>query len=110
MASRSRTFEQQGTAPRPGRRVGLVSLAVAALIGGIVAIAAPTASAAALPRSTHSVTLSAGGRHACVIVTGGIVRCWGSDDSGQLGPAASGDSSTPISVTGISGAQSLAAR
>jgi alpha-tubulin suppressor-like RCC1 family protein len=29
--------------------------------------------------------IAAGGRHTCVIVAGGRVRCWGLDDRGQLG-------------------------
>ncbi|MCC6811659.1 MAG: carboxypeptidase regulatory-like domain-containing protein [Deltaproteobacteria bacterium] len=43
--------------------------------------------------------LSAGGLHACAVVAGGQVRCWGGDNDGELGNGASGTYATmPVTV------------
>jgi alpha-tubulin suppressor-like RCC1 family protein len=39
---------------------------------------------------------------ACAVDAGGVVRCWGSDDWGQLGNGAAGASLTPAVVLGLS--------
>lgn len=50
---------------------------------------------------TEILALSAGGRHTCVVIEGGLVRCWGEGFFGQLGrgvPDNVGDNETPASV------------
>lgn len=47
--------------------------------------------------------LSLGDRHACALVTGGKVRCWGDDTQGQLGDNARTPSGTATMVSGITG-------
>lgn len=65
-----------------------------------------------LPVSVENVTnataISAGSQHACVIVSGGRVKCWGGNFSGQLGDGTNKDNSA-VNVIGISKAVSIAA-
>jgi alpha-tubulin suppressor-like RCC1 family protein len=59
----------------------------------------------------YEYTLSEGARsHTCAVVAGGGVKCWGNDLDGQLGDGtAGGESGTPTSVVGVTGATAVAA-
>jgi len=57
-----------------------------------------------------ATAVAAGAAHTCAIL-GGSVSCWGANDEGQLGNAATtaAPTATPATVTGLSAAVALAA-
>ncbi len=57
-----------------------------------------------------AAALAAGSRHTCVLTGGDGVRCWGSNDFGQLGNKTKKDSPIPVAVSGLgSGMHAIAA-
>jgi len=53
--------------------------------------------------------ISAGRAHICAIIEEGVVKCWGSNGSGELGNGSNSSSSIPIAVSGLDGVISVSA-
>jgi len=67
---------------------------------------AGAARAEALPKAT---AISAGGGHACALLSDATVKCWGSNGSGQLGDGTRTRRLTAVAVRGLAGATSVSA-
>jgi hypothetical protein len=47
--------------------------------------------------------------HACALLAGGAVRCWGSNFAGQVGDGTGSDAAAPVAVAGLVGASAVTA-
>jgi alpha-tubulin suppressor-like RCC1 family protein len=61
------------------------------------------------PPAATLPAVAAGWFHACAVVTDGTARCWGQGTDGQLGDGTTTDSSTPVTVAGITTATAITA-
>ncbi len=81
-----------------------VAVAVALLLGGAAVAAVRPAEAATIT----ATAVSAGEAHTSALVTGGTVRCWGSNNSGQLGTGGPLTyAAAPRDVAGLTGATAV---
>jgi alpha-tubulin suppressor-like RCC1 family protein len=72
-----------------------------------------TTTSSALPVSVKNLPgnlaqVAVGWDHACALLFSGTVRCWGKNEAGQLGDGSTSDSSTPVTVTGLTDAVQIA--
>jgi len=52
---------------------------------------------------TGAAAVTTGADHACALLGDGTLRCWGKNDTGQLGDGTFTSSATPVTVAGIAG-------
>ncbi|CAG0994529.1 hypothetical protein BURK2_02590 [Burkholderiales bacterium] len=69
----------------------------------------PVTSPIDVPGLSGVVAVVTGGAHTCALLSGGTIKCWGDNYSGQLGNGSFIDSPSPVDVVGITGATAVAA-
>jgi alpha-tubulin suppressor-like RCC1 family protein len=62
-----------------------------------------------LPSGASVAQIAAADDHTCALLTDGTVTCWGLNNHGQLGDGSTTSSSTPVPVTGLTGAVAVSA-
>ena len=89
------------------RQLILAALLLAVGLSWIAVSGSPRASSNPLGDVAN---ISSGETHACAVTTAGGVKCWGSNNQGQLGDGSARDSPTPTDVTGLAtGVQAVSA-
>ncbi len=78
-------------------------------LGWGAGVACPTGNVCSSNACQFPTQIVAGRGFACALLSDQTVRCWGSNNSGQLGIGAGANSKTPIAVPGVSGVKALAA-
>ena len=69
---------------------------------GNPSITGSAAAPVAVPNVSGALAVSAGAFHTCVVLSDQTARCWGRNDSGQLGDGTYTTSFTPVTVSGLS--------
>jgi len=57
---------------------------------------------------SNVIAIASGGSHTCALLSTGFVKCWGSNDWGQLGDGTTDEKWSPTAVLGINNAVSVA--
>ncbi len=94
------------------RRRTMVAAALLVGLVGLLGIGVPSASASQAVISAGATAVSAGNDFDCALLEGGTAKCWGRNGHGQLGngeEAVFTHTTTPVAVSGLSGAVAITA-
>ena len=92
--------------PHPRRRASHVGFRLLCALG--LACLASAASAALSPLQ-GAAQIAVGDSHACALLDGGRVKCWGNNELGQLGNDSTTHSDLPVDVAGLQGVIAIGA-
>src|SRR2546422_962154 len=87
----------------------LVALTILVLAGTCDGQAASRARRNTETRLRNSISAGVTGDHTCQVMGDGTARCWGLNDHGQLGDDTTTNRLTPVTVSGLSGVEAIAA-
>ncbi len=90
-----------GSTCQPGTDDALCGEAGAACVACDAAGCPPTTCSGGMCVGTQTIVLAGGFEHYCAVVGGGGLRCWGKNDSGDIGDGtSSGTAPAPVGVSG----------
>lgn len=69
----------------------------------------PVSSSEPLVSDSYPIAITTGGTHACVLLSNGKVKCWGSNSEGQLGDGTYTTRNTPAEVPGLENVTAISA-
>ena len=69
----------------------------------------PIAHPVAVSSLRGAAAISAGDNYTCALLADATVKCWGNNDTGQLGDGSNTSSHAPVTVAGVSGAVAISA-
>jgi alpha-tubulin suppressor-like RCC1 family protein len=78
-------------------------------VAGTVSCRRSTGALTAVVGVSDAAAIDVGLIHQCVVTTGHLVKCWGSNASGQLGDGTTSPRTSPVTVSGVAGATAVAA-
>ena len=86
--------------------IALISIVVSSLACSQVSRPAqlPTPTA-----SVYATAISAGGAHACALLSNGKVKCWGANEAGRLGDGTLTNHSTPVEIPDLANVIAISA-
>ncbi len=67
-------------------------------------VAAGATSCVSTGGSVTDIAIALGGLHSCALMTGGGIKCWGSNSNGQLGTGGTAFKTSPVDISLGSGA------
>ena len=99
----------QGKTRGRARTAVLTGMSVlAAVLASAIPLSPVAATELGPPGTLPATTIAVGYQHACAVLAGGSVTCWGNNGSGQLGNGTTSGPTGPVQVLGVTDAVSVA--